>query len=184
MFLAFPNVFMPAWMHEGLATYYETDRKLGIGRGQSTYFQMMMRMEVDTGVKPVKQINQLNTIWPLATSRYLYGVYFYQFIADTYGEDTLPKIVEAYSEHWLPFAINDLYEEVLGKDMTAIWAEFEVYVNAKFKPQIVRIKQQGLHEGKRLSQTGDFKSSVLQADDGRIFYVSDNLANGAKLKQI
>ncbi len=184
MFLAFPNVFMPAWMHEGLATYYETDKKLGIGRGQSTYFQMMMRMEVDAGIKPVKQINQLNTLWPLATSRYLYGVYFYQFIADTYGEDTLPKIVEAYSDHWLPFAINDLYEEVLGKDMTAIWAEFEVYVNAKFQPQIARIKQQGLHEGKRLSQTGDFKSSVLQADDGRIFYVSDNLANGAKLKQI
>ncbi|WP_038250706.1 BamA/TamA family outer membrane protein [Ghiorsea bivora] len=182
--LAFPNVFMPAWMHEGLATYYETDKKLGIGRGQSVYFQMMMRMEVDAGIKPVKQINQLNTLWPLATSRYLYGVYFYQFIADTYGEDTLPKIVETYSDHWLPFAINDLYEDVLGKDMTAIWDEFETYVNAKFQSQITHIKQQGLYEGERLSQTGDFKSSVLQADDGRIFYVSDNLENGAKLKKI
>ena len=181
---AFPNVFMPAWMHEGLATYYETDKKLGIGRGQSTSFQMMMRLEVDAGIKPVTQINQLNTIWPLPASRYLYGVYFYQFIADTYGEETLPKIVETYSDNWLPFAINDLYEEVLGKDMKEVWGEFEVYVNAKFQPQIARIKKQGLHEGERLSQTGDFKSSVLQADDGRIFYVSDNLANGAKLKQI
>ena len=184
IFLAFPNVFMPAWMHEGLATYYETDKKLGIGRGQSVYFQMMMRMEVHAGIKPVNQVNQLNTLWPLATSRYLYGVYFYKFIADIYGEDTLPKIVETYSDHWLPFAINDLYEEVLGKDMTEIWDEFEVYLNAKFQSQIEHIKQQGLHEGKRLSQTGDFKSSVLQADDGRIFYVSDNLENGAKLKQI
>ena len=92
MFLAFPNVFMPAWMHEGLATYYETDDKLGIGRGQSTYFQMMMRMEVDAGVKPVKQINQLNTLWPLPTSRYLYGVYFEQFLVDTYGEDSYPRL--------------------------------------------------------------------------------------------
>lgn len=181
---AFPNVFMPAWMHEGLATYYETDKALGIGRGQSTYFQMMMRMEVDAGVKPVTQINQLRTLWPLPTSRYLYGVYFYQFIADTYGGETLPKIVETYSDNWLPFAINDLYEEVLGKDMTEVWGEFEVYVNAKFQPQITHIKQQGLFEGKQLSQTGDFKSSVLQADDGRIFYVSDNLENGAKLKKI
>ncbi len=181
---AFPNVFMPAWMHEGLATYYETDKALGIGRGQSAYFQMMMRMEVNAGVKPVTQINQLRTLWPLPTSRYLYGVYFYQFIADTYGEETLPKIVETYSDNWLPFAINDLYEEVLGKDMTEVWGEFEVYVNAKFQPQITHIKQQGLFEGNQLSQTGDFKSSVLQADDGRIFYVSDHLENGAKLKKI
>ena len=183
MFLAFPNVFMPAWMHEGLATYYETDNKLGIGRGQSTYFQMMMRMEVDTGVKPVKQINQLRVLWPLLTSRYLYGVYFEQFLVDTYGEDILSKVVEIYSDNWLPFAINDVYEEAVGKEMMQMWADFTVYINAKFQPQIARIKQQGLFEGKRLSQTGDFKSSVLQADDGRIFYVSDNLERGAKLKQ-
>ncbi|MCF6208408.1 MAG: hypothetical protein L3J61_03330, partial [Ghiorsea sp.] len=182
--LAFPNVFMPAWMHEGLATYYETDKKLGIGRGQSSYFQMLMRMEVDAGIKPVNQINQLNTLWPLATSRYLYGVYFEQFLVDTYGEDILPKIVEIYSDNWLPFAINDVYEEAVGKEMMQMWADFNVYIKAKFQPQIAHIKQQGLHEGERLSQTGDFKSSVLQASDGRIFYVSDNLENGAKLKRI
>ena len=180
---AFPNVFMPPWMHEGLATYYETDKQLGIGRGQSSYFQMLMRMEVANGIKPLRQINQPMVSWPLGTSRYLYGVYFEQFIADTHGEETLQKIVSSYSDHWLPFAINTVYEDVLGKDLSQLWQEFEVYLKRRFDPQIQQLKQQGIVEGEALTHTGDFKRSLLQADDGRIFYVSDNLARGAKLMQ-
>ncbi len=178
---AFPNMFMPPWMHEGLATYYETDKQLGIGRGQSSYFQMLMRMEVEHGIKPLRQINQPMVSWPMGTSRYLYGVYFEQFIADTYGEETLQNIVSSYSDHWLPFAINTVYEDVLGKDLSELWQEFEAYLKRIFDPQIQQLKQHGIVEGKVLTHTGDFKRSLLQADDGRIFYVSDNLASGAKL---
>ena len=40
----------PDWLIEGLAVYHETDRARGIGRGQSSYFDMLMRMEVARGV--------------------------------------------------------------------------------------------------------------------------------------
>ncbi|MDQ7003997.1 MAG: hypothetical protein Q9N67_03345 [Ghiorsea sp.] len=181
--LAFPNIYMPPWMHEGLATYYETDTGLGIGRGQSSYFQMMMRMEVASGIKPLRQINQLMVSWPLLTSRYLYGVYFEQFIADTYGADTLQQIVNHYSDNWLPFAINTVYEEVLGKDLSQLWDEFEVYLKQKFKPQISKLQVQSITQAQALTQSGDFKQSVLQTDDGHVYFVSDNLASGAKLMQ-
>lgn len=180
VFLLFPNVFMPSWMHEGLATYYETDKGLGIGRGQSSYFQMMMRMEVESGVKPLRQINQPMVTWPLLTSWYLYGVYFEQFIADVYGPETIQKLIQSYSDHLMPFRINDLYEDVLGKDLSQVWYEFDRYEQQQFQPQLVKLKQQGLVQGHALTQTGDFKRSVIQGKD-KIFFVSDNLETGSQL---
>ena len=41
--LLFPNAFQPAWLVEGLATYYETAPERAIGRGQSSAFEMLMR---------------------------------------------------------------------------------------------------------------------------------------------
>ncbi|TPW10929.1 MAG: WD-40 repeat-containing protein, partial [Halothiobacillaceae bacterium] len=38
--LFFPGMLQPAWLLEGLATYYETDPTRAIGRGQSSYFAM------------------------------------------------------------------------------------------------------------------------------------------------
>ncbi|MDX8384089.1 MAG: hypothetical protein R8M45_08405, partial [Ghiorsea sp.] len=179
--LLFPHVFMPPWMHEGLATYLETDQTLGIGRGQSSYFAMMMRVEVQAGVKPLSQINQPMVSWPLLTSRYLYGVYFQQFLSDTYGKDTWQRLVYSYSDHAMPYRINGVYEDVLGKDLSALWEEFTRYLQARFQGDIAELAGKSLHQGKALTQTGDFKRSVLQAEDGRIFFVSDHLLRGAKL---
>jgi len=74
--LLFPNALQPAWLIEGIATWHETDRARGIGRGQSSYYDMLLRMEVDNGVKPVRQINQHIATWPGGTTPYLYGVAF------------------------------------------------------------------------------------------------------------
>ncbi|NOR51289.1 MAG: hypothetical protein GQ470_01595, partial [Gammaproteobacteria bacterium] len=50
--LLFPNMFQPTWFIEGLATYVETDHERQIGRGQSSFYEMMMRMEALSGMKP------------------------------------------------------------------------------------------------------------------------------------
>ena len=179
--LLFPNVFTPPWMIEGLATYYETDKKQGIGRGQGSYFSMMMRMEVAEGIKPLRQINQPMVSWPLGTSRYLYGVWFFQFIAEDYGEETLQKLVSHYSSNLIPFRINTLYMEVLGKDLTELWQEFDAYLIEKFEPELRKVREQGIAQGRLLSATGDFKSSVIQTKAGQILYVEDHLSTGSHL---
>jgi len=67
----FPNILQPPWLIEGLATYEETDKARGIGRGQGTMFRGLMRQEVINGIKPLRQINQPLDSWPLNTVRYL-----------------------------------------------------------------------------------------------------------------
>ncbi len=69
--LLFPNAFQPAWLLEGLATYYETDRARGMGRGQSSFFDMLMRMEVAGGIKPLREVNQTVDRWPAGFVPYL-----------------------------------------------------------------------------------------------------------------
>ena len=110
-FFLFPNLFQPSWIMEGLATHKETDIERGIGRGQSAMFATMMRQEVAKGLQSISHVNLPVVTWPAGTTRYLYGVYFMQFITERYGADKLQLWIEEYSDNLFPFFINTRSEE-------------------------------------------------------------------------
>ena len=180
----FPNNLQPPWLIEGLATYEETDKARGIGRGQSTLFRGLMRQEVIGGIKPIRQINQPLDSWPLNTVRYLYGVYFYQFIAERYGPEKITELVEQYSNNLLPFAINNNSRRVLGKDMTALWGEFTEYLQEIFSKEINNIRQAGEITGAQITHTGYFTRSPQTLDNGDIYYLEDDLQTEPRLMVI
>ena len=169
-FYLFPNVFQPPWMIEGLATYFETDKAAGVGRGQSSFFRMMMRMEVEQGIKPLDQVNLPLRSWPLGTSYYLYGVYFYQFLNARYGEPIIESLVENYSDNLLPFFINTNAEKVLDKNLTELWQEFEIWLKEDFETELKRIRQQK-RSGKKLTDDGYFRTQLRFLPDGRYYYI-------------
>lgn len=183
-FLLFPNLFQPRWMIEGYATYIETDKNRGIGRGQSSMFDAMMRTEVLNGIKPIHQINQPMSTWPSGTAAYLYGVHFYQFLAETYGDTKINDLIENYSSNLLPFFINNNAEYIYAKDLSTLWDEFEVYLNKKYQPQIDAVKKQGIIEGKRLTTHGYFTGPLRVLPDGRAYYISYNGERHASLMMI
>lgn len=176
-YLLFPNVFQPVWLIEGLAVYHETDLEKNIGRGQSSLFQMMMRMEVASGIKPVSQVNLPIRSWPMGTSFYLYGVHFYQFIEDRYGKHVIEQLVENYSHNIIPFMINTNTEDVLNKDVEALWQEFSEWLEEKYKTQIDNIENQGLIEGKAITENGYFTGAVQVLADGSAYYVRNGAFN-------
>jgi len=92
--LFFPNALNTPWILEGLGTHYETDDEAGTGRGQSSYFEMLMRGELASGFKPVKQVNLPISSWPGSYTRYLYGVYFFRFLDSSYGEGATERFVD------------------------------------------------------------------------------------------
>ncbi len=179
--LLFPNLLQPPWLIEGLATYQETNTKTGIGRGQSRQFRGLMRQEVVSGIKPLHQVNQPLTSWPLNTVRYLYGVYFYQFMAERYGADKITELVEQYSNNLLPFAINRNSKRVLGKNMTDLWQEFNDYLKKEFSPEIKRIQDAGEVSGQQLTHTGYFTRSPQLAANGDIYYLQNDLQSEPRL---
>ena len=186
-FLLFPNLFQPSWVIEGVATQKETDLERGIGRGQSTMFESMMREEVANGLQPISHINLPVTTWPAGTTRYLYGVYFMSFLAERYGEDKLQLWIDGYSENLLPFFINTNAKETLGKDLTALWEEYQQWLEQRFQPQIEAIESKGIKKGSRISEDAyrtDSVRAVATAAGDEIFYVRNGGYKRASLMHI
>jgi len=187
MFLLFPNLFQPSWVIEGLATHKETDLYRGVGRGQSTLFASMMRVEVANGLQPISHVNFPVATWPAGATRYLYGVYFMRFVSEQYGEDKLQLWVDEYSDNLLPFFVNTNANQTLGKNLTELWDEYQLWLEKKFKPQIKAIKSRGIREGVQISKDAyrtDSVRAVATATGDEVYYVRNNGYKRASLMHI
>ena len=108
-----PNTFMPRWWHEGMATWAETEYT-GVGRGRSSYYDMVFRMAVAGNNFPtVAQINGDVPEWPAGSLPYLYGYRVQKYLADTYGKESLGKLNIAHSGRF-PYLISAPPQELFG----------------------------------------------------------------------
>jgi len=182
-FFLFPNVFQPSWVTEGLAVYKETDLIRGIGRGQSTLYEVMMREEVLRGLQPVDHVNLPVATWPAGTTRYLYGSYFMNYIAHRQSEEDIHNWVQGYSNNLLPFFINTNANQTLGANLTPLWKDYSEWLAEKFIAQIEQIEQQGLKQGTAVSDDAyQTNSVVVQGKD--VYFVRNNGYSQAALVHI
>lgn len=180
-FTVFPNAFQPGWVIEGLATYYETDKSRGVGRGQSSYFDMLMRMEVDAGVKTVRHVNQPTVEWPAGTIRYLYGVNFFNFVKEKKGEEKIQAMVSDMSTNWFPFRVNTNLKNVFGKGQGGIWDEFTEYLISKYNPQLNKIEKAGVHAGEQITRHGYTTGESRVGQNGSLYYLKNDWRTHASL---
>jgi len=180
-FLLFPNGLQPAWFIEGLATHYETDIDKGIGRGQSSLFKMMMRTEVENGIKPANQVNLPIRSWPMGTVSYLYGVHFYQFVEDVYGEGSVKQLVDNYSGNIIPFKINSNSEDIFEKNIDELWEEFSEWLNKRYLPEILAQQKIGIVEGHKVTDLGYRTKAIDLNKRDEVYYVADGAFEHANL---
>lgn len=172
--LLFPNALEPSWFIEGLATWIESDRTRGIGRAESSYFDMLMRMEVAHGIKPLRQINQPLATWPGGQTPYLYGVEFYDFVAHDYGEPKIRQWVDKYSSNLIPFRINGNAKKVFGGSLDDVWPKFDAYLRARHDPVLKTIRAAGVVAGERLTNDGYDTGGGHALPDGGFVYLRAN----------
>ncbi|VAW54690.1 hypothetical protein MNBD_GAMMA06-547 [hydrothermal vent metagenome] len=182
-FLLFPNAYQPAWITEGLATHKETDLMRGIGRGQSTMFETMMREEVIKGLQPVDHVNLPVATWPAGTTRYLYGSQFMAFIAETRNEEALHNWVQGYSDNLLPFFINTNANQTLGANLTPLWKDYSNWLKEKYDSQIAQITNAGLKQGVQISADA-YSTDQVQVLDKDVYFVRNNGYQQASLIKI
>jgi hypothetical protein len=162
--LLFPNVLQPTWVMEGLATYRESVPADKVGRLRNSHFEALMRLEAERGFLSLREVNADGRGLP-RNRMYLYGAYFFDFLAERYGQRAVPDFVENYSANLIPFRVHSNPVAVTGKTMDVLWDEFLAHLRQRFpKPGPAA----GL--GPRVAAAPDI-GSIAAGPDGSLYLV-------------
>jgi hypothetical protein len=165
----FPNLLEPDWLTEGLAVWSETDPAKGYGRLGQSHFEGQMRAEAARGFRSLREVNAEGRGFPLNRD-YLYGSYFFAFLAERYGPRAVIDYVGGYSDNLIPFRIDSNPVAVTGKHMDELWIEYHAWLRARF-PAKPPDRGTRPDEGGEIVARGWSLGSPLLTGDGSRWYV-------------
>jgi hypothetical protein len=123
--LAFPNLFLPVWQIEGLATLEES-RVTSAGRLRAGDFRAIDREAARAGgFEPIDRVNGGLTSWPGGHAPYAYGAGFHEYLSGVYGEEKLTRLADATTRR-VPYFTAGAFSSIFGKSLTALWEEYRI----------------------------------------------------------
>jgi Tol biopolymer transport system component len=123
-FYAFPNVFLPLWQIEGIATYEESV-VTGHGRLHAGDYQAIIGEQARTNtLEPLDRINGGVTDWPAGATQYAYGVGFHDYLARRFGADKIAELATATARRF-PYTSTKAFEYVYGEPLGDLFREYE-----------------------------------------------------------
>ena len=161
-----PNTFLPRWWHEGMATWAETEYT-GVGRGRSSYYDMIFRMAVAQNNLPsVDQVNGDVPGWPAGSLPYIYGYRLQKYLADSYGKDALGKLSIAHSGRF-PYFIGDPPQELSeGKSYRVLYADMIAALKREESQRIATFSQTPFTPLSTISNQGEKLTNPRFSPDG------------------
>lgn len=122
--LFFPSQLMPGWMLEGVTVYSESAID-GTGRGHSpvwrAWFDSFFRKgnELSLG-----ELSGSNDHWMGGHIPYLYGSFFYDFVARRHGLERMALFFDEMSDNAIPFLAEYEAKKVFGETFWHMYQEF------------------------------------------------------------
>jgi hypothetical protein len=169
--LLFPNLWEPTWAIEGIATYNESTPELGQGRLRGPIFEAWMRIEHEQGFKSLSEMNADGRALP-TSKQYLYGVYFYDFLARKYGPDAIYKYINKYSGNIVP-RVHTNPVEATGKRMDELWDEFIADLTQQMTQREAPLKATPRADGDVILPAMFAIDSIAPVSDGVLAVVDD-----------
>ncbi len=117
----FPELAVPDWTVEGLATYYES-ALTHAGRGRGSYHEMVLRTAV--GEEKFERIDQASgesPEWPGGSRPYVYGSLFFEHLVELYGPERMGDFVRAVGGQWVPYRLNSAAKRAFGVSFSGAW---------------------------------------------------------------
>ena len=122
--VAFPNLYLPAWQIEGLATYEES-ALTGEGRMHAGDFQSIAGEAARAKrIEPLDRVNGGLTDWPDGLAVYAYGLGFHAYLAERYGADKFAALADATARR-VPFTASRVFARVYGRSLGALWRDYQ-----------------------------------------------------------
>jgi hypothetical protein len=150
-----PNQVQPHWLLEGLAVFEESARTSG-GRLRSSMWNMWMRADVlENNVATLDVFSNVPRRWPQGNIWYLYGSFFMQWIAETYGEQAIRAMIDDYAYQIIPYGINRSIRRATGRTYEELYRSWVDSMQRSFSAQAEALRQRGLREGIQLTHVGN-----------------------------
>jgi len=125
--IGFPNLFLPTWQIEGLATYEES-AMTGEGRLHAGEFRAIVDEAArHRMMEPLDRVNGGLTDWPAGAAAYAYGAGFHEYLAKRFGTQTLATLAEATARR-VPYTSSRVFKRVFGESLGDLWKEFQAAV--------------------------------------------------------
>jgi WD40 repeat protein len=122
--IAFPNLFLPIWQIEGLATYQESV-VTGQGRLHAGDFAAVVRESAQQhALEPLDRVNGGLTDWPGGVAPYAYGVAFHQYLAERFGAESLAALARETARS-LPYTGSRAFARVYHESLGELWRDYE-----------------------------------------------------------
>lgn len=158
-----PNIFLPEWQVEGLATFEES-RVTGQGRVPAGDFRLLLDAAAAEGrLLPLDRASGGLLDWPSGNAAYLYGAYFHEYLARRYGDDAIRRLAETTAGQ-LPYLGSRAFRRVFGRPLGALWQDFAAETAASQANQAVGAS------AVRLTHHGFIVAGPRFGSGGEIFY--------------
>lgn len=126
---AMPNLTLPGWQIEGIATYFES-AITGRGRQFAGDFRAVEREPARQGrVMPLDRANGGLIAWPGGGSVYAYGLGFHEYLAREYGADRLVRLADATAGR-LPFLGAPAFGQQFDRSLGRLWRDYQSALHA------------------------------------------------------
>ncbi|MBI4421967.1 MAG: PD40 domain-containing protein [Gemmatimonadetes bacterium] len=120
----FPNAYRPAWVTEGLATYYETRLTAG-GRGRGGFHrQLLVASALERRWPAPGDANFGSPKWPAGATPYAWGSRFFLGEAVAHGDSVIPRFVNITSRRLWPLTISGPLKQAGAFGLGTGWKEF------------------------------------------------------------
>jgi hypothetical protein len=149
-----PNQIQPRWILEGYGVFEESART-SAGRLRNSQWDMFMRADVlENNLANLAQISNVVRRWPQGNLFYLYGSYFIQWIAETYGESALRFVSHDYGGQLIPWGIQRTIRRATGSTYDQLYPVWLDSMRREYGEQAAEVRRAGIREGKRLTHHG------------------------------
>jgi hypothetical protein len=161
----FPNAYQPAWVTEGLATYYES-RFTTAGRIRGSYHDQLMSAAARDGTWPAPgDATSVNSVWPAGTAPYAWGGRFFEAQRSEFGDSTIAKFVDRTSRQLIVFNVNSPLKGAGVDDINEAWKRLRE--SAAVADQPVELVDRGLRREPRLRLSADGSLLAYRRVDGK-----------------
>lgn len=162
-----PNVFLPSWWHEGMSTWAETEYNK-IGRGNSTFYEMILRMAVaEDNIPTVDKLNGEVPYWPDGHMPYIYGLRLKMHIAKKYGKDVMGRLSIAHARRF-PYFINSVPVRFFSEDYASLYREMISDLKKEQSEKLETLKKTPLTSAGTLPLKGEILTNPRYSPDNTL----------------